>query len=131
MKKSSGLIYLIAAVMLIVVGIITTSLISSVKDRDSTTDIRAKAGNTNTLKLFGTISGVNDIEGTVIVTNVEFSRDSRSGDAKNYGTWTVTPPANFQFSSAAPGLSTTFTVETISFDVSSKKVAAVQMTIEE
>lgn len=129
MRKSSGVIYIIAAVMLIVVGIITTTLISSVKDKDTTSDIRAKAGSTNTLKLTGTISGVNDVEGTITVTNVEFSKDSRSGDAKNYGTWTVTPPTGFAFGSAAPGLPATFTVEAASFNVASKKVVAVQMNI--
>lgn len=130
MKKTSGVIYIIAAVLLIIVGIVTTTIISSVKDKQPTSDIRAKAGTTNTLKLTGTISEINDVESTLTVTNVQFSQDSRSGEAKNYGTWTVTPPSGFEFGSAAPGLTATFTVETTSFNVASKKVAAVQMTVE-
>lgn len=129
MKKVKGLPYLVAALVLIIVGIITTAIISAVKNNDSTSDIRAKAGVTNTLKLTGFVSTVDDINGTITVENVQFADESRSGPAHNYGTWTVTPPATFSLFSAQPGKKVIFTVQTESFNVAVKKVSAVQMSV--
>ncbi len=129
MKKAKGLPYIVAALVLIIVGIITTAIIGAVKNSASTSDIRAKAGVTNTLKLTGFVGTVDDISGTISVENVQFDESSRSGPAHNYGTWTVTPPRAFSLLSAQPGKKVTFTVQTESFNVAVKKVSAVQLTV--
>ena len=130
MKKSRGLTYIIAAVSLIVVAIITTAIIGAVKNNQAPADIRAKAGVSNTLKLTGIVNAVNEADGTITVDGVQFSQDSRSGPAHNYGTWTVTPPLSFSILTAQPGKSIMFTVETTSFNVATKQVAATQMSVE-
>lgn len=128
-KKSNTYIYIIALGALIVAGIITTSIIGAIKNNQGAADIRAKAGTLNTLKLVGTVSEVRETDGTIIINDVQFSDESRSGGPVNYGTWTVTPPPTFNLFSATPGARITFTVSTTSFDVASKKVSAVQVTI--
>ena len=127
MKKSSGAIYLFVAVLLIVVGIITTSLISSVKDKESTTDIRAKAADVNTLKLSGTVSELHENEGALLVSNVKFGPPN--GESMSYGTWTVITPARFRFSSVSPGSKIIFAIKSPSFNVSNKRVEAVSITV--
>ena len=129
MKKTKGLPYIVVALVLVIVGIVTTAIIGAVKNNDSTSDIRAKAGVTNTLKLTGIVGAVDDVNGTITVENVQFDETSRSGPATNYGTWTVTPPQAFSLFSAQSGKKLTFTVQTESFNVAVKKVSAVQMTV--
>lgn len=129
MKKTKGFTYAVAAFALIIVGIITTAIIGAVKSNQAPTDIRAKAGVTNTLKLTGFVGTVDDVNGTINVENVQFDESSRSGPAHNYGTWSVTPPRTFSLPQAQPGTKITFTVETTTFNVAVKKVAAVQMNV--
>ncbi len=124
------MIYAIALGALIIAGVITTTIINVVKNNQrSATDIRAKAGVTNTLKLTGTIDSVDDAAGTLTVIDVQFAAESRSGKPANYGTWTVTPSNIFSLSSAVPGAKVTFTVNSDSFDVVSKQVTAANVTI--
>lgn len=127
-KKPDAMVYAIALGALIVVGIITTTIINVVKNNQSSAvDIRAKAGVVSTLKLTGTIDRVDEAAGTITVLNVQFADESRSGQPVNYGAWTVTPPATFLISSATPGSRITFTVNSDSFNVSSKQVVAAEI----
>lgn len=130
-KKSNNLLYLAVAGGLIIIGIITTTIINAVKNSNPTsgTDIRARAATTNTLKLTGTITEVVDIEGMLIVSGVQFADTSRSGDTKNYGTWKVFVPTNFVMSTATVGSPVSFTIDAKSFNISTKSVAASQITI--
>lgn len=114
---------------LIIAGVVTTSIIGAIKNNQSGTDNRAKAGVTNTLKLTGTVESVDDVARTLQVLNVQFSDESRSGKAVNYGTWIVTPPNTFDFPSAQPGTKISFTVNSDSFDVMKKEVVAAQMAV--
>ena len=124
------MVYAIALGALILAGVITTAIINVVKNNQSSaTDIRAKAGVTNTLKLTGTIDSIDEIAGTITAIDVQFTAESRSGKPVNYGTWTVTPPTTFALSTAAPGAKVTFTVDSDSFNVVSKKVTAANVTI--
>ena len=123
-KRPDSLIYIIALAGLIVAGIITTSIINAVKSNQTGTDIRAKAGVTNTLKFSGIVNSINDLDATIIVDDVQLSKESRSGNPVNYGSWTVTPPQTFSLSSAVPGSAITFTVNADEFSVSSKHVVA-------
>lgn len=128
-KKPDSLVYIMALAGLIVVAIITTSIIGAVKNNDSATDIRAKAGVVNTLKLVGTIESMDTATRILTVLDVQFSPESRSGKAVNYGTWKVTAPTAFDILSASPGSKINFTVNSDSFDVALKEVVAAQMSL--
>ncbi|MEK7577661.1 MAG: hypothetical protein AAB492_03555 [Patescibacteria group bacterium] len=130
-KKPNSLIYLISAFGLIVVGIITVAIINAVKNTNQSggTDIRARAAVTNTLKLTGIVSEVVDVEGMIIVSNVQFADTSRSGAAKDYGTWKVLTPTNFVMSTAVVGSPISFTIDAKSFNVTSKSVSASVITV--
>lgn len=129
-KKPDSLIYIIALAGLIVAAVITTSIIGAVKNNQGGTDIRAKAGVTNTLKLTGVVASTDDLARTIKILNVQFAQESRSGKAVDYGTWIVTPPDTFTFATAVPGAKISFTVNSDSFDVMKKEVVAAQMAIE-
>lgn len=124
------MVYAIALGSLIIVGAITTAIINVVKNNNSSaTDIRAKAGVVNTLKLVGTVDSVDSIGNTITVLDVQFAPESRSGKPVNYGTWTVNPPATFSLGTASPGTRISFTVNSDSFDVVSKNVSAANVAI--
>ncbi|MEK7060868.1 MAG: hypothetical protein AAB937_01390 [Patescibacteria group bacterium] len=130
-KKPNSLIYIVAAVGLIIVGIVTTAIINAVKNTNQSggTDIRARAAVTNTLKLTGIVSEVIDLEGMLIVSNVQFADTSRSGTAKDYGTWKVFVPTNFALITATVGSTVTFNIDAKSFNVTTKSVVASQITV--
>lgn len=129
-KRPDSLIYVAVLFVLIIAAVVTTSIINAVKNNQSApTDIRARAGVINIVKLNGTITDVNNADGIVTVANVEMSADSRSGPAINYGTWKVTPPVGFNFFSATVGKNVSFVVNAASFDVATKQVVASEMTI--
>ncbi len=124
------MVYAIALGALIIVGVITTAIINVVKNNQSSaTDIRAKAGVINTLKLTGTVDHIDETAGTITVLDVQFAAESRSGKPVNYGTWTVTPPQTFSLFTAVPGAKVTFTVNSDSFNVVSKQVTAADVAI--
>lgn len=124
------MVYAIALGSLIIVGAITTTIINVVKNNNSSaTDIRAKAGVVNTLKLVGTVDSVDSMGNTITVLDVQFAPESRSGKPVNYGIWTVTPPPTFSLGTAAPGTKISFTVNSDSFDVVSRNVSAANVTI--
>jgi hypothetical protein len=128
-NNNKNLIYIVAAVSLIIIGIIMTSIIGAVKNNQAPADIRAKAGVTNTLKLIGIVESTDETNGTVTVSNVQFDQSSRSGEAHNYGTWVVTAPRTFSLFSAQSGKSISFTIATESFNVAVKNVVATQMSV--
>lgn len=123
------MVYILALAGLIVAGVITTTIINVIKNNQNEVDIRAKAGTLNTLKFMGVVSQINDIDGTIMVNDVQLTQESRSGNAVNYGIWTVTPPTSFSLFSAQPGTKISFTVSTNTFNVASREVAAVTVTI--
>lgn len=125
------MMYAIVLGALVVAGIITTTIINVVRNnQNNATDIRAKAGVINTLKLSGTVDSINEASGTLTVLDVQFADESRSGKAINYGTWVVTPPSTFNLLSAGPGTKITFTISSDSFDVAAKQVVAAAVTVE-
>ena len=129
-KQPDSLIYLAVICGLIIFGIITTAIISTVKNNQTApADIRARAGVVNIVKLTGTVSDTNTTDGTVTVSNVQLSPENRSGPAVNYGTWVVTPPLSVNISSLFPGKTVTFVVDAASFDVATHKVVASELTI--
>lgn len=129
--KDNTFVYIITLFALIVAAVITTTIINAVKSNQagSQTDIRARAGVVNIVKLTGTVTGTDDTTNTITVSNVEFAPETRSGPPINYGTWTVTPPPGFNLNTALPGKTITFTINAASFDVSTHKVAASQVNL--
>jgi len=128
-KKPDSLIYVVVLFGLIIAAVITTSIINAVKNNQSSSDIRARAGMVNIIKLTGTVSEVNATNGTITVANVQFSPKTRSGPAVNYGTWTVTPPLRVNISTLTPGKTVSFVVNSASFDVATRNVTASQLTV--
>lgn len=123
-KRPDAMIYAIALGVLVVMGMITTAIIDRVKSSQNAGDYRAKAGVTNTLKLTGIVESVNELAGTITVSNVEFASVSRSGKAVNYGRWTVTPPSTFNLMTINPGANISFTISADSFNVETRAVVA-------
>lgn len=91
------------------IGLIVLAIgLVSILDRTNSTtqsdsDIRARAATVNALQMNGTIAGIDQVKGTMTVDNMYFADVNRAGDAQNLGTWTVTPPANFNLASIQPG----------------------------
>lgn len=124
------MVFIVAITLLIVGGIVMTAIISSVKNNtDSQTDIRARAGVVNTLKLLGTVSEIDTANNTLTATGVRFAPESRSGPEVDYGTWVVVPPQNFSLFSATPGLTIEFVINSSDFDVANKLVVASAITL--
>ncbi len=129
-KRPDNLLYLAAICGLVIAGIITTAIISAVKNNQAApADIRARAGVVDIVKLTGTVTDTSSTDNTVTVANVMLSAESRSGPAVNYGTWTVTPPRSISISSLLPGKTVNFVVSAASFDVATHKVVASQMSM--
>lgn len=127
--KKDSMIYFVVAVVVIIAGIATTALINVMKDKTASTDIRAKAGIVNTLKFKGVVKEIQKQSGIIIVNNVEFLAESRSGPEKNYGIWSVAPPDNFDYNSLRVGDHIEFAVESSTFNVASKSVVATSLII--
>ena len=88
------------------------------------TDVRARAGVTNTLKFVGLVSTVDETQGTVEVSSLQFDQSSLSGEATNLGTWIVTPPSGFNLASLTPGMTVTIGVNAKKFLATSHTVTA-------
>lgn len=130
MRGTDSFLYLIATVGLVIAAILTSAIINATRDKQaSPTDIRARAGATNTLKLIGTVSSVDEVQRALMVDDVQFAQESISGAPKNLGTWTVTPPFQFSLGTAYPGASVQFAVDAKTFDVASRSVVATEVII--
>lgn len=127
-KKGGSFLYFFGSVAMIVAAIALTALINFSKTDSTTTDVRARAG-ANTLQLTGTVVSTDETTGIIIVQNVQFAEESRSGPGKNLGTWHVTPPPSFTLSQAFPGAQLTITIQAASFDINSREVAATEITV--
>jgi len=126
-KKSNRYIYILAILVLIIAGVVTTALISSARNKESPADIRARAGVVSTLKFTGTVSDLDTGNVTITVDNVVLHSESRSGQEVNYGTWVVTPPRTFNMFNTSVGETITFVVNSDSLDVASRQVVASQI----
>lgn len=93
----------------------------------SSSDIRAKAGVLSTLKITGTVTTVNDMDGTIVVSNVQFL-DQKQG-SKTLGVWTVTPPPKFSLRDISPGVKLTLTIDAKTFLATTHTVTATTITI--
>jgi hypothetical protein len=126
--KSKANLFLFSSVVLILLAVALVAILGKTAPKSSSTDVRARAGTQNTLKLVGIVTSVDETKGTILVTGAQFADSNRTGAPQDLGDWTVTAPAAFNFASVSPGSSVTIGIEASTFNVSSHAVTAVTLT---
>lgn len=126
--KNKTYLFISGSIIIIFLGMALVAIIGKTTPSSPSSDIRARAGTQNTLKLIGVVASVNDAKGTIMVTGVQLAQDSRSGAAQNYGEWTVTVPPGFNLASVSPGTSVTIGIDAATFIISSHAVSALTLT---
>lgn len=126
--KSKANLFLFGSVVLILLAIALVAILAKTAPTGSSTDVRARAGTQNTLKLVGVVDSVNETKGTMLVTGVQFADANRAGAPQNLGDWTVTAPAAFNFASISPGSTVTIGIDANTFNIASRAVTAVTLT---
>ncbi len=119
---------LLGSVVFILLAVALVSLLNRTSTSAPTSDVRARAGVTKMLRLNGTVSSVDESGGTIVVDNVYFADESRAGEAKSLGTWTVTAPANFNLSSVSPGQTIVMGIDAKTFLADTHTVTALTIT---
>jgi hypothetical protein len=113
----------------IVLGIALISIIDRPNtEKGSANDVRARASTTKNLTANATVVSTDPIKGQLVVTDLYFTDESRSGEAKNLGTWIVRTPATFNFSTVTPGTSVVIGVDTSLFKISNYTFNAASIT---
>ena len=123
-KKSNTLPYILGSMGLIVVAIIISSIVNRSKNPQSSQDIRSRASAPSLVKVTGTVNQIDEVEGTILVDNLQFEDSTKS-----LGTWTVTPPLNFQLSSVFPDARITITVSPPTMLAETRTLTATEITI--
>lgn len=125
-KKSDNILIYVLSVVLVLAAIGITAIINNVNKGNSATDVRARAGTANALKLTGFVSSVDTINNTVVLDNVNFlANPTQNG----LGSWTVGIPANFKISSVVAGSQIIISVDSTTFKVSSHTVNALEISL--
>jgi len=124
-KQRNFLILGTIAFMFLAVGIV--SILRSVSAKTSTSDVRAKAAVTKNLMINATIAQIDEVAGALIVDNIYFTDTSRSGEAKNYGAWKVTPPTSYMLTKYLPGTNVVIGVDAKTFLASNHTMTAVSI----
>lgn len=127
--KSKANLFILVSVVLILLAVALVAILNKTAPKGSSTDVRARAGTTNTLKLVGVVDSVNETQGTILVTSAQFADDNRTGAPQNLGDWTVTAPAAFNFASISPGSAVTIGIDANTFNIASHAVTAVTLTV--
>lgn len=126
--KIKGNLLIFGSLLLIIFAVVIVSILNKNASPGAAADIRARAGNQNTLKYTATVASVSEAKGTINVTNLQLTDTSRSGEPQNLGDWTVFVPPNFNLSSAAPGTVIVMGLESSSMNVTSHEVTAITLT---
>ena len=114
---------------LIIFGIILVAIIDRVVSSNSASDIRARAGVTKRLTANATVISTDLTKGTIVVTDLYFTEESRSSEAKNFGSWTVKAPTTFDLVPLSPGADLVIAVDASSFNVPDHTLTAASITI--
>ncbi len=122
-KSKNALLF--GSVGLIVLAITVTTLLERTKQTAGGQDVRTRASATGTLNMKGIVSSVDEVNGVVIVDNLQFTGES----AKSLGTWTVTPPANLNLASLSPGASVTLIVNPSTFLAATRTLTALEIKV--
>lgn len=124
MKK--GNLLLLGSVVFILLAIALVAILDKSSSPSSgANDVRARAATAQALALTGTVSKTDSAHGTVTVDNMELSVPA--GAPQNYGTWVVTAPAGFDFTTVAPGTNVTIGVDAATFQVSTHTLTALTL----
>ncbi len=126
--KNKTYLFLFGSLIIILLAIAMVAILGNIKPNSSPSDIRARAGTQNALKLVGVVASVDEGKGIVNVTGVQFAEANRSGNAQNLGDWAVMTPPAFNFASVSSGTSVTIGVEASTFNIASHKVTALTLT---
>ncbi len=125
MKK--GNLILVGSVVFVLLAVALVAVLDKSSSSTSTSDVRARAGTNIALKLEGVVSAVDEARQTVEVANLQFSAESRSGEAKDLGNWLVTPPSGFNFASISPGTRVMIAVDSSTFQITKHELTAVSL----
>lgn len=117
----------VGSVILIFVAMAIVSIIDRTKP-DSSTDVRARASGANSLEFNGIFESV-DASGALIVNNLTMADSSRVGEAKNLGTWTVTPPVNFNTGTLSAGSKIIIGIDPKTFLAQSHSLTALSISL--
>jgi hypothetical protein len=126
--KSKANVFLFGTIVLILLAVVLVAVLNRSSPTSSPADVRARAGAKSTLKLIGVVNSVNEAKGTIGVTGVHFADSNRAGAPQDFGDWTVTAPAAFNFASISPGSTVTIGIDANTFNIASRAVTAVTLT---
>ena len=128
-KRKNFLIF--GSLGLVIVGIILASIIDrATTANNGPNDIRARAGVTKNLTANATVISADAIGGTLTITDLYFTDESRSGDAQDLGSWIVTAPTTFNFSTVSRGTSIVVGIDSPSFKVAAHTFTATSITLQ-
>jgi hypothetical protein len=126
MRNKNVLLFGSFGLIVLAIGLVTV-LDRVGSPNQTSTDVRARAAVAKTLQVNATVISVDEDKSVIMVGDVYFADVSRSGEAKNLGRWTVTPPASFSYSSVSPGSRIVIGVDSESFLVSEHTLTAVSI----
>lgn len=107
---------LVGSLVLIVLAIGMVAILDkTTSSKEGSTDVRARAATSKDLMVNAVVESVDETAGTITVQNLYFADNSRSGDAKDMGTWIVTPPSGFILSTLSPGTKVAIGVDSKTF----------------
>lgn len=119
--------FLVGSVVLILLAVALVAILDKTPSTGSGNDVRARANAKQTLNLQGMVSTLDQTKGTLLVDNVQFADNSRAGVAQNLGSWTVTPPSDFNFASVTSGSLVLIGVDPTTFQVSTHTLTAITL----
>ncbi len=125
-KKNNTMLYIGVSIALIIAAIAATAIVNNAR-QGSSEDIRAKAGVTSSLRVAGTVTSVDEGQGTFVLSNFHFTT---SENPTNMGTWTVSPPPGFKLGSVSDGSKITMIIDPATMLAASSTVTAIQITVE-
>jgi len=115
-KKDNTFLYIISTLSFILLGIILTSVINQTKSKD----VRIRASATAGIEATAIVSAIDSETNSVTIKDLALA----SSKNKNLGTWVMTPPSSFVFSSIIPGNTITIKIDTTRFDIQNHTLTA-------
>lgn len=120
---------LLGTLVFIILAAGLVSVLNRTNSKNTAGDVRARAATANSLELIGTVVSTDEAKSTLLLDTVYLADESRSGQAQNLGTWTVTAPAGFNLASVVEGQKIKVGVEAKSFSVEDHTVSALTIVL--
>ncbi len=114
-KKDNTFLYIISTVTFIFLGIILTTVINKTKSND----IGVRASATAGIEATAVVSSVDSETNAIKVDELMFANSSTS-----LGSWTITPPSSFLFSSIIAGNKIKLKIDPTQFNIQAHTLAA-------